>query len=352
MFFVILSIVGVVGITGLGVLNLPQFGKIPSGERLERIQKSPHYQNGHFVNEHETPTMTGDKNFASSLFDFFFKKYPNAVPDSGEIPVVKTDLAKLDRKENIIVWFGHSSYLVQAAGKRFLIDPVFHAGAPFEFIDRPFPGTDIYTPEDMPDFDILIITHDHYDHLDYKTVKPLEPRVPRVVTGLGVGSHLEYWGYPKEKISELDWGESLDLGNGFKIHCFPTRHFSGRSVFQNRTLWASFVIETPEGNIYVGGDSGYDTHFAKIGEKFPGIDFAILENGQYNKDWAKIHTLPDELPKVAHDLNAKRYMTVHNSKFKLSTHDWNEPLKNAQALREKGFDVLTPKIGEPARWKP
>lgn len=351
MLLVILSVVGIIGVAGVGILNQPQFGKIPSGERLERIEKSPHYKDGHFQNETETTTMTGKEGMVESMWDFLFKDYPNTVPDSGEIPVVKTDLSKLDRSGNWIVWFGHSSYLVQAAGKRFLVDPVFFSGAPFQFIDKPFPGTDVYGPDDMPEVDVLVITHDHYDHLDYKTVPAIEGKVNGVVTPLGVGSHLEYWGYPAQKIHELDWGDTLDFGEGFKIRCFPTRHFSGRSLFQTKTLWASFVIETPAGKIYVGGDSGYGEHFARIGKAVPGLDFAILENGQYNKDWANLHTLPEELPKVAADLGAKRYMTVHHSKFKLSTHPWNAPLENEKELSKQGFDVVIPQIGEVVEWK-
>lgn len=351
MFLVILSIVGVVGIASVGILNQPQFGKIPSGERLERIERSPHYKDGHFQNETPTVTMTKDKGTLSAWWDFLVQDHPSTIPDSGQIKVIKTDLSKLDKNQDLILWFGHSSYMIQAAGKRILVDPVFFAGAPFQFINKAFPGTQIYAPSDIPDIDYLVITHDHYDHLDYETVTQIKDRVSHVITGLGVGSHLEYWGYPKSKLTELDWGEAAEFSDGTKFHCLPARHFSGRSLFQTKTLWASFVLETPSGKIYIGGDSGYDKHFAHIGKAFPDLDFAILENGQYNENWANIHTLPSELPQIAGDLNAKRYMTVHNSKFKLSTHRWDEPIKNAEALREKGFDVIIPTIGEPVEWK-
>ena len=351
MFLVILSIVGVVGIAGIGILNQPQFGKIPSGERLERIEKSPNYKDGHFQNETQTTMMAKNKGTLSIWWDFLFKEHPNTVPDSGQIKVIKTDLSKLDKNKDLIIWFGHSSYMIQAAGKRILVDPVFFAGAPFQFINKAFPGTQIYTPEDIPDIDFLIITHDHYDHLDYETVPKIKDRVNHVVTGLGVGSHLEYWGYPANKLTELDWDESESFADGFKIYCLPARHFSGRSLFQTKTLWASFVLETPSGKIYIGGDSGYGPHYARIGKQFPDLDLAILENGQYDENWANIHTLPQELPLIAKDLNAKRYMTVHNSKFKLANHSWDAPLKNAEALRQKGFDVMTPTIGEILEWK-
>ena len=61
----------------------------------------------------------------------------------------------------------------------------------------------------MPEIDLLIISHDHYDHLDYATIKALMPKVKRVVTPLGVGSHLRYWGMDAAIIDEVDWNQTI-----------------------------------------------------------------------------------------------------------------------------------------------
>ena len=61
----------------------------------------------------------------------------------------------------------------------------------------------------MPEIDLLIISHDHYDHLDYATIKALMPKVKRVVTLLGVGSHLRYWGMDAAIIDEVDWNQTI-----------------------------------------------------------------------------------------------------------------------------------------------
>ena len=199
----------------------------------------------------------------------------------------------------------------------------------------------------MPDIDFLVITHDHWDHLDYEVVKEMEPRIKKVVTGLGVGEHFEYWGYPAEKLIELDWWESADLGDDYHVTSTPARHFSGRDLRQNKTLWSSFAFKSPKRTIWIGGDTGYGPHFANIGKKFPDIDLAILENGQYNKNWAYVHTLPEFLGKVMTELDANRYMTVHHSKFCLSKHSYFEPLENAKnAASESGKPVLMPQMGE------
>ena len=108
----------------------------------------------------------------------------------------------------------------------------------------------------MPGIDLLVITHDHWDHLDYGTVTKLRDRTGRVVCPLGVGEYFEYWGFDPQRITELDWGEQAALGGGFTVYCRPARHFSGRTFRANRTLWASFVVETPSQRIFLGGDAG------------------------------------------------------------------------------------------------
>ena len=241
-------------------------------------------------------------------------------------------------KKDIVVWFGHSSYLLVIDGKTVLVDPVLYSGSPVSFINRPFKGTSIYKPGNLPYINYLVITHDHYDHLDYKAVKKLKHKTGKVIMPLGVGSHLEYWGYEPDKLVELDWMESFHDEVSFT--CTPAKHFSGRSFKRNKTLWASFILQVGDKCIFIGGDGGYGNHFKKIGEEFD-IDLAFIENGQYSGRWAQIHTMPEELHKVMEDLDAKHYITVHHSKFALSQHDWWEPRENEKyASEESGKDLI------------
>jgi L-ascorbate metabolism protein UlaG (beta-lactamase superfamily) len=264
------------------------------------------------------------------------------------IPADKTDLHSLDIKEDILVWFGHSSCFVQLGGKRILIDPVFSSAAsPFPFFNKAFDGTDIYSPEDIPDIDYLIITHDHWDHLDYPTVKAMKTRIKRVICPLGVGEHFERWNFGKENIIEMDWEEKAILSSEFELYCLPARHFSGRGFNPKQSLWASFLLKTSDFTLYAGGDGGYDTHFAEIGKRFTDIDLAILENGQYNEKWKYIHMLPEQTLKAGKDLRAKNVLPVHNSKFALAQHAWNEPLQTLTKLHhDNDFTLITPKIGQ------
>ncbi len=344
--WIVLAVIGIVCVSVFIFINQPSFGRLPQGARLERIKGSPHYRDGQFNNLHPTQMMTSDEGLFSATLSYLFGKKENQRPEN-DVPVIKTDLHKLGRDENILVWFGHSSYFIQIDGKRFLVDPVFCTASPVSFVNKPFKGTDVYKPEDMPDIDYLVISHDHWDHLDYRTVKSLKDRVGKVICGLGVGEHFEHWGYDKDQLVELDWYEDAALENGFAVHCLPTRHFSGRGLKAHQTLWASFLIETPSQKIYMAGDGGYDSHFEEIGKCFPDIDLAILENGQYNEGWKYIHLMPSNMAKAAKELKAKRVMTVHHSKYALAKHPWDEPLANERKMQEQdSLNMVIPEIGE------
>lgn len=342
-----LLLLGAVAIAAIVIR--PGFGRLPRGERLERIRNSPNYRDGEFRNLEPSPMMTGGKGRVRGMLEFLLRKKEGLRPDRP-VEAVRTDLHTLDPQSDLVIWFGHSSYLIQTDERRTLVDPVFRSAAPLAMLNRPFKGADIYRPEDMPAIDYLLITHDHWDHLDYRTVKALRGRVGRVVCPLGVGEHFEYWGFPKERIVELDWNEEAPLDAGFTVRCLPARHFSGRGLCPNRTLWGAFLLQSPSRKIYLGGDGGYGRHFAAIGREFPDIDLAVLENGQYNQAWRYIHTMPEELARAAKDLGARHLMTVHHSKYALSIHRWDEPLENEAVLAaDTTLHLLRPRIGEPVR---
>ncbi|WP_353184720.1 MBL fold metallo-hydrolase [Parapedobacter lycopersici] len=331
-------------------MQQPKFGKMPTGDRLERIKRSPNYKNGAFQNLSPTPSFTDGANFFTVMREFFFGGDPRIKP-TDTIPHVETDLRNLPVDEQVLIWFGHSSYFMQVDGKRILVDPVLSGGAsPLSFTTRSFAGTDAYAVSDLPPIDYLFITHDHWDHLDHETLKKLRTTVKAVICPLGVGAHLEYWDYDPAIIHEEDWNQTIALGDNFTAYTTPARHFSGRGFRRNQTLWTSYVLQTPSIRIFIGGDSGYDSHFAEIGRTFGGFDLAILENGQYNKSWRNIHTMPDEVLRAAADLKAKNVFPVHSSKFPLATHAWDEPLiKIVREAEKTDLRLLTPMIGQVVR---
>lgn len=344
---VIVYIVVVLIIAVVLFVRLPRFGTMPSGKRLEQIRLSPNYKNGQFQNINPTPAIAEDTNYYRVLKEFIFGKSKRARP-AGSLPSRKTDLLRLAPDADVLVWFGHSSYFIQLDGKKILVDPVLSGSAsPVSFTTKSFPGSDVYTTAEIPVIDYLFITHDHYDHLDYDTMLQLQPKIKKIITGLGTGAHLERWGFDKSIIIEKDWNEEITLDKGFTAYTTPARHFSGRAFKRNPVLWLSFVLQTPTMKLFLGGDSGYDRHFADIGQQYGPFDLAILENGQYNKNWKYIHMMPEETVQAAQDLRARKLMPVHWSKFELSVHAWDEPvIRVSEEARRKGMPLLLPMIGE------
>ena len=341
-------IVVLVFVVGINLfLQQEQFGKRPTGMRLELIKNSPNYKDNAFQNLSHTPSLTEGVSMYAVLREFVFNKNEFKKP-SQNIPTTKTDLLQLNPLENVVVWFGHSSYFIQIDGKKILVDPVLSENAsPLSFTTKAFEGTNVYTTDDFPEIDYLFISHDHWDHLDYKTIMKLKSKIQMVICGLGTGAHFEHWGFDTDSIIEKDWNETITLEEGFEVHTVPARHFSGRSFIRNKALWMSFVLQTPSSKLFIGGDSGYDSHFAEIGKQFGPFDLAFLENGQYDKSWKYIHMAPNEVLQAASDLKAKALFPVHSSKFTLANHNWNEPLAKITELAETSeIKLITPLIGE------
>ncbi len=333
-------------IAGCAYLGQEKFGGLPEGERLTMLSRSPNYRDGQFHNRE--PFISVAKGGTVSTF-FKFMTHPRQNPEPpGPVPVVKTGLNEFEKERDAVVWLGHSSSFMRLGGKTILIDPVFSAYAsPVFFSTRAFAGTNLYTAGDMPDIDYLLISHDHWDHLDYDTVMALRPKTGKVVTGLGVGEHFARWGFPREMVHEMDWDSAVNLDDGLTIHFLTARHFSGRWLTRNKSLWGAFALETPSRRVFFSGDSGYGGHFAKIGERFGGFDLALLDSGQYSEDWPYVHMMPEQAAQAAIDLRARAALPSHTGKFSISYHSWDEPFQRfTKASLDKPYRTVTPKIGE------
>lgn len=339
-----------VGLASIGYAYVqhPKFGTLPEGERLARIERSPNYADGAFQNVVPTPVFTDESSATSVVPGNTTSELVQRVPE-GPIPSVKTELKELDGDHDVVIWMGHSSYFVQLRGKRILIDPVFSSNAaPVPYANEAFAGTNLYAADDMPDIDYLLITHDHYDHLDYPSIKALQPKVREVIAGLGIGAYFEQWGYPGDRLREADWGTALEVADGLIVHVLPARHYSGRLLSRNKTLWVAFALETPGRRLFFSGDSGYGPHLRAIGDQFGGFDLAALDSGQYDRRWAYIHMTPEEAAQAAEDLRATALLPAHVGRFAIANHPWDEPFERVSAANEgKRFRLVTPMIGQP-----
>ena len=327
------------------IFNLPVFGKHPNGKRLERIKNLPNYIDGEFKNQSPTPTKPADVSYWMMLRGMI-KGNDNGTPNK-KIPSAVSDLSLSEKFK--ITWFGHSSYLIQVDNLNILVDPVFNERtSPFQFIGtKQFPGTNFINVNELPEIDVLLITHDHYDHLERDTILKLKDKVSIIVTSIGVGAHLEYWGVDRGKIIEIAWGEETSPLANLSFIAAPARHFSGRLFKRNQTLWSSFILKTKNNKIYLGADSGYDNHFKTIGETYGPFDLAILECGQYNTMWPLIHMFPEQVAQASLDLRASKLLPVHWGKYKLALHDWDDSIKRVVVKSaELGVNIATPKLGE------
>ncbi|UZD65695.1 MBL fold metallo-hydrolase [Marinobacter sp. AN1] len=341
-------VVGVLVLSGVGYLQHPVFGQIPEGERLRQIQDSPNYTDGEFKNLIETPMLTTDQSQLSMMLENLIGGNDNTRPPVA-LPSVKTDLHALNPARDVVIWLGHSSYYVQLNGQRILIDPVFSTNAsPVPMTVTAFDGTDVYTADDMPPIDLLLITHDHYDHLDYPSVMALRSKVDQVIAGLGIGAHLTGWGYEREQIVQADWNDSFEVAPGLQIIVTPARHYSGRLFSKNQALWVGFALIAPQHRLFFSGDSGFGPHFTDIGEQYGPFDWVTLDAGQYDPRWANIHMNPEQAAQAANDLGALALTPAHVGRFTISQHDWDDPFKRLEtASQDYDYSLWTPMIGQP-----
>ncbi len=347
--FSIVTIIALIAIITALFLNLsPQFGQEATKEQKLEYAKSGHYQKGKFTNQSPSPMHVN----YWKLIKKFLKESPNRNP-AKDIKVVKIDSTIIENHSDGITqltWLGHSAFLLEMDGKKILLDPMLgETPAP-----HPFLGPKRYSKElpieveKLPFIDAIILSHDHYDHLDYESIQKLKGKVGQYFTALGVGNHLIEWGVAKEKINELNWWDSIEF-DSIKLVCTPARHFSGRGIFDRATtLWCSWVIKGKKDNIFFSGDSGYDTHFKDIGEKFGPFDISLMECGQYNIDWKLLHMMPEEAVQASIDLRSKLILPIHWGAFTLAFHDWTDPVERILSKAyELNLPVTTPKIGEP-----
>jgi L-ascorbate metabolism protein UlaG (beta-lactamase superfamily) len=326
-----------------------QMGSLDSLEdRRARFSALAYYDAAadQFISPQELPYFPEQTTGGDSGPARFFKTSPNA-PD---FPLPKQMITKSDFEETpsdfAAWWFGHSTFILELDGKRILFDPVFENGGPLPFILRRFDVSPIKR-EELPEIDLVVITHDHYDHLEAATIRYLASKNIEFIVPLGVGSRLEGWGIQKNNISELGWHDTKTVGS-LQITALPGIHYTSRSFNdRNKTLWASFVIKGVDKNLFVSGDTGYGVHLKDIGEKYGPFDLAFVEIDGWNKGWPLTHLFPDQVIQLSQDIGAKLLFPIHWGVFDLALHPWDESIKMvADMAAEKNIKLVTPIMGE------
>ncbi len=318
--------------------------------RLERMRVSPLWAGSGFRNAHPILSGLRDPNASMpTLTEFYFgghrrrpaQPLPTLDPRDGWRSRPSTGLRA--------TWLGHSTVLLELDGIRVLTDPVWGSRAspvpllgPKRFQPVPVPL------EALPDVDLVLISHDHYDHLDYPTIRALAHRSVPFVTSLGVGAHLEAWGVPPARITELEWWESYEL-RGLRVTAAPSQHFSGRTIkTRNSTLWSSFVVRTERHAVFFSGDTGLTSEYAQIRERLGPFDLLMLEVGGWDPAWGDMHLGPRHALKAAELLGNGVFLPVHWATFSLAMHAWDEPAETLLELSTtSAAQLVMPMLGEP-----
>ena len=347
----------------LGVSGCSSRGEVPTGERLERIHRSPQYRDGRFVN----PLPRWQGALGSTLWKWV-RGTKHSTPD-GKLPIVARSAADFERapRDGLrVTWLGHSTLLLEIEGARFLLDPMWSKRAsPFSFIGpkrfhrAPLPLEELLR---LP-IDAVVISHDHYDHLDEETIIALGRTKARFFVPLGVGAHLERWGIRADRIREFDWWQEERIGT-IAITATPSRHFSGRwitSGWQDSTLWSGWSFRGPKRSAYYSGDTAMFPGFKEIGRRLGPFDITMIEVGQYNPMWPDVHLGPEQAVQAHREVRGRVLLPVHWSTFDLALHTWIEPAERTLRAARDELTVVTPRPGESveptnppkyARWWP
>jgi L-ascorbate metabolism protein UlaG (beta-lactamase superfamily) len=330
------------------IMQLPPFGAAPSGQRLARAEHSAHYARGAFQNLEPTDKLRPGS-FGEMLRHQLLGE-EQRVP-AQPVPIVRrtsADYATAPASGLRATWLGHASVLLELDGTRVLVDPVFSQRcSPFTFVGpQRFAALPIALA-DLPKVAVVVISHDHYDHLDMATVEALAARGARFVVPLGIGAHLERWGVPADRITDLDWYEHTTR-DGLRFTATPARHYSGRGALDgDATLWASWVIASTRHRVFFSGDTGYSREFARIGEKLGPFDLTLIKIGASDPTWDQIHMSPEDAVRTHRDVRGALMLPIHWGTFNLANHAWNDPPERLfSAARAAGIHFVVPRPGE------
>ena len=345
-----LKIIGALAALGLLVAGAlvaqawAAMGAAPVGERLAKMQASPQWGEGIF---HNPQAMWMDE---LGMITNFTELSDYADP-TEPLPVITGDRSRFVAPPASglrITWLGHSTQIIEIDGVTILTDPIFGGRAsPLPWVGPPTWYDPPIPLDELPALDAVLISHDHYDHLQMETIKALADDNTRFIMPLGVGAHLESWGVPASKITEVDWWDDLDLGP-IKLVATPARHASGRHVFdQNRTLWAGYALIGPQHRVFFSGDTGLFPALSDIGQRFGPFDVTMIEVGAYNRAWPDWHTGPEQAVRANQMLQGQLFLPIHWGLWNLAMHGWTEPAERvlAEASR-RGVEVFVPKPGQ------
>lgn len=362
---------------------------------VAHVQHSPNFRDGRFQGDEPSLRPRVKAQTSAALAAIRVHKRGRAV---GAVPIVTPEVPP-QTGDLAVTWYGHATTLLEVDGRRFLLDPVFgervspvRGRGPKRM--HPVPGE----IEELPPLDAVVISHDHYDHLDFDSIVRLErSHRPHYVVPLGVDLHLLAWGVAPDRVTALDWRESVQV-EGVHLTCTEARHNSGRGIVESVSLYAGWAFHGPRHSAWFAGDSGTSKRFAHIGADLGPFDLTLVPVGAYDAFWPDIHMDPEQAVAAHRDVNrigddaralvadaageadeflpgderidtpggaheegertttsrtmptaarASVMLPVHWATFNLAMHWWSEPIRRTlTAARAAEVPVIAPRVGE------
>lgn len=268
---------------------------------------------------------------------------------SQALPIVAPDWQRFltGQTKAKFIWFGHSTLLMRLGKTTLAVDPVLGPSvSPLRINMRRFqkPPAPV---GDWPQVDWVLLSHNHYDHFETDTLKVLARQGARFIVPLGVAHYFTLFGIDPVEVIELDWWQVRQIAD-IAITFVPGIHTTGRGVNdKNKSLWGGYIIQQAQQTLYYSGDSSYGPHFAQIAERFPAIDVAFIENGQYDRRWVDHHMMPADTVRAAVDIHPQRIVPIHWGAYSLALHPWYEPVRQSiPEMQRLGLRPLTPLMGQ------
>ena len=313
-----------------------------------------HLSDGTFRNPEGSPKRDKNWKWSYKVFNKEKKKLKIEFPPEHVVdPARVLKNLEANKNDDYIAWIGHATFLIKLGDTTIITDPLFSKNSgPLIFGPKRYVESAIKLKE-IPETNLILLTHNHYDHLDYSTIRDFPHKKSKVIIPLKLSKYFTKNGF--KDVNELDWYEEIKINNDLNVTLLPAVHWSKRSLTDtNKTLWGNFLIEYKDKKIFFACDTGYGNIYKDLGNKYGPIDLTFINIGAYDFrpmfEKSIYHATPEEALKIAQDLKSKKVIGMHWGTIILSLEPIMEPplrFKNsAEKYNFKKNDAIVFNIGQ------